>query len=88
MIIKGTEHAVQVMFYDGGEMHSGIMFGDKIICACCGGIFEVEDVYKNAQVDGIEAAIRVFTSWVDLSDEIKGDTSEPFEGTVVVDKED
>lgn len=81
-------YAVQVMFYDEEEMRSGIMFGDKIICACCGGIFEVEDVYKNAQVDGVEVAIRMFTSWVDLSDEIKGDASEPFEGTVVVDKED
>ena len=80
--------AAQVMFYDGKEMCSGIIFDDKIICACCGGIFKVEDVYKNAQIDGVEVAIRMFVNWVDISDEIKGDASEPFEGTVVVDKED
>ena len=85
--IKDSNRAVQVMFYDGDGMCSGILFGDKIICGCCGGIFEVEDVYENAQIDGVKVAIRMFTSWVDVSDEIKGDASEPFEDTVVVDKE-
>lgn len=85
--IKNSNRAVQVMFYDGEGMCSGILFDDKIICGCCGGIFEVEDVYENAQIDGVEVAIRMFTNWVDVSDEIKGDASEPFEGTVVVDKE-
>lgn len=85
--IVNSGKPVQVMFYDGEGMSSGIMFGDKIICGCCGGIFEVEDVYENAQIDGVEVAIRMFVNWVDVSDEIKGDVSDHFEATVIVDKE-
>ena len=32
-----SKHPAQVMFYDGQNMCAGIMLGDKIICACCGG---------------------------------------------------
>lgn len=85
--IKDYTAAVQVMFYDGEGMCSGIMFGDKIVCACCGAIFEAEEVYENAQNDGVEVAIRMFLGWVDISDEIKGDVSERLKRTVIVKKE-
>ena len=71
-VVEGG-NPVQVMFYDGEGMCSGIMFGDKIICGCCGAVLEVEDVIDNAKIDGAEYAIRMFKTWVDLSDEIRGD---------------
>lgn len=63
---------VQVMFYDGEKMNSGILFGEHIICGCCGGVFDVYEVVTMAQDDGVDA-IRMFGTWADISDEIKGD---------------
>ena len=63
----------QVMFYDGDGMCSGIMVGDKIVCGCCGAIFEVSDILEYAKDDGIDEPIRAFAHWADISDEIKGD---------------
>lgn len=62
---------VQVMFYDGEDMCAGILFGEQIICGCCGGVLYVCDVVAMAQDDGVDA-IRLFDTWVDISDEIKG----------------
>lgn len=64
--------AVQVLFYVGYSMHPGILYGKHIICGCCGSVFEVDKVIDNARADG-ENAIEVFDTWVDISDEIKGD---------------
>lgn len=64
--------AVQVMFYDGDDMCSGILHGKHIICGCCGGVFEVDEVIDNARAAG-KNAIEMFGTWVDVSDEIKGD---------------
>lgn len=64
--------SAQVMFYDGEGMCAGIMLGDKIICGCCGAVFDVDEVVANAREDGVEA-IKMFDVWVDLSDEIRGD---------------
>lgn len=89
MTIKEVVQAgrpVQVMFYDGDGMCSGIMFGDKIICGCCGAIFEVEDVIDNAKIDGVDA-IKMFTYWADLSDEIKGDNDYLLHGIVTLEME-
>lgn len=63
---------VQVMFYDGENMCAGIMLGEYVICGCCGALFEVENIVEMARADG-EDAIRLFDTWVDLSDEIRGD---------------
>lgn len=63
---------VQVMFYDGENMCAGILFGEQIICGCCGGVFDVYDIVEMARADG-EDAIRLFDTWADLSDEIRGD---------------
>ena len=64
--------AVQVIFYDGDNMCSGILHGKHIICACCGGVFEVDEVIERAREDG-QVPVRVFDTWADISDEIKGD---------------
>ena len=76
----------QVMFYDGEDMCPGIMIGDKIACACCGGLFEVDDVVANAREDGREA-IRLFEYWVDLSTEIEGDLDDYENHTVLLEME-
>ena len=70
--LVNLHHPVQVMFYDGESMCAGIMLGEHIICGCCGGLFEVEDIVEMARADG-EDAIRLFDTWADLSDEIRGD---------------
>lgn len=76
----------QVMFYDGERMCAGILFQNRIICGCCGSIFHVEDVVDMARNSKVEA-IRLFKTWADLSDEIRGDASNESESVTVV-KED
>lgn len=78
--IVNSARPVQVMFYDGEGMCSGIMWGNQIVCACCGATFWVDEVIENAKDDGVEA-IRMFDTWVDISDEIKGDEMEAMSAT-------
>ena len=55
----------QVKFHEIGRDREigGILLDDgKIICGCCGGLFEPKDV----------EIIRKYAYWVDLSEEIKG----------------
>lgn len=85
--IVNSGAAVQVMFYDGDNMCSGIMVGDKIICACCGSVFDVDEVVSNAIEDGREA-IRMFEIWVDISAEVKGDLDNYENHTVLLEMED
>ena len=73
---------VQVLFYDGEAMNAGILFGEQIICGCCGGVFDVYDVVTMAQDDGVDA-IRFFDTWVDVSDEIKGSDEDATTAVVV-----
>ena len=84
--IVNSGAAVQVMFYDGDDMCSGIMVGDKIICACCGSVFDVDEVVSNAIEDGREA-IRMFEIWVDISAEVRGDLGDYENHTVLLEME-
>lgn len=79
--------AVQVMFYDGEGMCSGIMVGDKIVCARCGAVYDVDDVVSDAIEDGREA-IRMFKTWVDISTEVEGDLDDYENHTVLLEMED
>lgn len=88
--VVNSTSAHQVMFYDGEGMCAGIMFGDKIFCGCCGSVFEVDAVITMAR-DARElgedvVAIRMFDTWVDVSDEIKGDGSD--EGIILKETEE
>ena len=85
--IVDSGNPVQVMFYDGEDMCAGIMIGDKIACACCGALFDVDDVVSNAIDDGREA-IRMFEYWVDLSTEVEGDLDDYENHTVLLEMED
>lgn len=54
--------AVQVKFFDGETWQGGIMIDDEyIVCGCCGGIFEVEEVAPD---------IIIYKNWVNISFDI------------------
>ena len=64
----------QVVFADPdneGEWLVGIAYKDEIICACCGGVFEIEDVINS--VEDPEKAIFPYADWIDFRYEITGD---------------
>ncbi len=66
----------QVVFADPdnpGEWIVGIAYKDEIICACCGGIFDIDDVIEQAKLDGVKQAIYPYEDWVDIAYGITGD---------------
>lgn len=68
----------QVAFWDDdGMYHAGIAYGEKIICACCGGVQEIKEIYEFAP-SGVEPII-VYKSWVDFEESIIGDDEANFE---------
>ena len=70
------EKPKQVVFADPdnpGEWLVGIAYGDDIICACCGGVFSIEEVIELAAEDGVANAIYPYEDWVDIAIEIAGD---------------
>ena len=71
------ERPIQVMFpdFDDDESMSwlvGIAYKTEIICACCGGVFEIADVLACAKERGYKRAVYPFGSWINLYDEISG----------------
>ena len=69
------EQPTQVMFYDidnPGEWLVGIAHRDEIICACCGGVYEVNEVILLGREDGIINPIYEYNIWIDLVTEISG----------------
>ena len=63
----------QVVFADTdniGEWLIGIAYGDVIICACCGGVFEIDEVCELATAAGIQEPIYSYNEWNDISDDI------------------
>ncbi len=67
------DEPTQVMFADPdneGEWLVGIAYKDEIICACCGGVFEIADILE-AVSEG-EQAIYPYKDWADISDGICG----------------
>ena len=70
----------QVMFWDGENHCAGIMIGKLLVCGCCGGTFDLDEVIEMARVGG-QVPVRVFDTWVDISDEIRGDETEAMSAT-------
>ena len=69
------DEPTQVVFTDPdnyGEWLVGIAYKDEVICACCGGIFNIECVVAAAEAEGIVNPIYSYDNWVDLTDEITG----------------
>ena len=73
--MKFYEKPKQVMFADPenpGDWLVGIAFHDSIICSCCGGVFEIEDVIQMAKEDAVVNPIYEYEDWSDLTDDIYG----------------
>lgn len=63
----------QVMFYDkeNDVKHGGILTDDgDIICGCCGGLIPADEIGDDCDHQILE----VFDNWVDLDEEICGDS--------------
>ena len=73
--MKFYEKPKQVIFADPenpGDWLAGIAFHDSILCSCCGGVFEIEDVVKQAKEDSVINPIYEYEHWSDLTDDIFG----------------
>lgn len=77
----------QIMFWDGGQHCPGIMIGKLLVCGCCGGTFDLDEVVEMAREDG-QVPVRVFDTWVDISDEIMGDEAAAMSATLLFDEEE
>ena len=64
----------QVKFWEtcGDHYIGGIAYRNEIICGCCGGIFDISEIYESAP-DTLEDPIVVYDNWLDISSEICGD---------------
>ena len=64
----------QVVFADpdnSGEWLVGIAYKDEIICACCGGIIEISEIYEFTPA-GIAQPIFEYNHWCDITEDIIG----------------
>ena len=76
---KYFDEPKQVVFADPdneGAWLIGIAYKNEIICACCGSIFEIEDVVNS--VEDPEKAIFPYLYWKELDNEIKDDRDPPY----------
>ena len=63
---------VKWLDYDGDHWCAGILVSNHIICACCGGIVELEDLYDEAKDAGrrFDEVLVIFHEWIDFTSEI------------------
>ena len=61
----------QVRFWDGENYCTGIMVGKLLICGCCDGTFDLDEVIEMAKADD-KVAVSVFEYWIDIDDAING----------------
>lgn len=57
----------------GPEWYAGIAYRDEVICACCGGVFAIEEVLESAEEYGLAHGIYHYGEWADIADAIIGD---------------
>ena len=63
---KYFENPKQVRFMDyDGTTHTGIAYKNEIICVCCGGVYEIEDLLLRQPQD-----ITVWDYWISFAYEI------------------
>lgn len=68
---KFFEEPTQVLFVDEeGTWCSGIAYRDEIICGCCGGVFDIDEIIEFAP-EWVQYPIHEYDRWIDVSDEIK-----------------
>lgn len=70
------EQPTQVRAFDCVEegepqFFTAIAFQDKVICACCGMVLDIDNLYANADNDNYTGeVIKPLGDWVDFSDYI------------------
>lgn len=69
----GIPTQVKFWDYEGGHYLGGIAYRDEIICGCCGGIFDINEIYQFAPITLEEDPIVVYDNWVDINYDICGD---------------
>ena len=84
----------QVVFADPenpGDWLCGIAYRDEVICSCCGGVFEIDEVVKMAAEDGVINPFYSYEDWSDLTDDLFGgilpeglEYAKKEDGTVIV----
>lgn len=62
----------QVRFWDytNGRYHGGIAYGNEIICGCCGGVFNINKIYKVAPDTLLEDPIIAYDNWACIASAI------------------
>lgn len=58
------------------EEKGGIAYGNEIICGCCGGIIELDDLWSDWEelkdhFPNFDSPLKVYKTWVDISDDIR-----------------
>ena len=68
------EVPTQVKFWDvdGDHYVGGIAYRNDVICGCCGGIFDISEIYESARDTIKEDSIVISERWVDFSYVIYG----------------
>lgn len=61
----------QVAWFDENHYCAGIAYRDEVICACCGGVSDIEEIIGFAP-DGVVPIID-YKCWMNLEEEIIGD---------------
>ena len=56
--------------FDIGDIIYGIQLGDKIICACCGGIFPIDELNELARESLCTNWVKVSKDWISFADEM------------------
>jgi hypothetical protein len=63
------EVPTQVQFWDYKKRRykGGIAYRDEIICGCCGGVFNISEIYKVAPDTLLRDPIIAYDDWVGIS---------------------
>ena len=69
------EVPTQVKLWDVDDDHyiGGIAYRNEIICGCCGGVFDINEIYEFAPAMLEEGPIIPYDNWVDISNDICGE---------------
>ena len=50
----------------------GIAYKDEVICACCGGVFEISEILEAGVEYDLIQSIWIYEEWMDCSSNIQG----------------
>ena len=75
--LKACEYPRQIRWInfdsETGDVLYGIQLGDKVICACCGGIFPIDELNELAYNALCTSWVEIGEEWVSFADEMAYD---------------